>query len=198
MAGLAKRGVRLALLCLLAGLLLPGCAGHGPQQAGSWLDRAGGADKPSAAVLIGPYADFSGRLIVIEPKRRWQVLLKWRADTPERGWLRITHAATATVVELGWQGDRMVVRDNQQPDWRRITQSELSSQGIVIPPRQLAAVLLGQMPPEFHFTGKRTGQQTWESREHGQRIILRWQPESRRLTMTDMKQGRKASLMIQP
>ncbi|MFQ5518540.1 MAG: lipoprotein insertase outer membrane protein LolB [Mariprofundus sp.] len=145
-------------------------------------------------VSIGPFATFSGRLIVIEPTRRWQVALTWQAEKPELGQLRITHAATATVVELRWQGQQMQVRDNQQPGWRHIGPEQLSEHGIVIPPQQLAAILLGQMP--VHFRAKKPG--NWESTAHGHLIRLRWQQSANKLTMTDIKHGRKATLIIQP
>ncbi len=164
-------------------LLLGGCAGtlHQP-------------DSPAAAVAIGPYTAFSARLIVIEPNRRWQVLLKWQAYTPELGWLRMTHAATGTVVELRWQGEAMQIRDNREPDWRSVGLGQLSRHGIVIQPQALAAILLGHMPNRF----KQTDAQTWESRQSGSLIRLQWQAQAHKLTMTDLKHGRKATLIIQP
>lgn len=163
-------------------LALSGCAGTVSHQA------------TITTSPIGPYPSFSGRLIVMQPTKRWQVSLQWQANTSEQGRLRITHAATATVVELRWQGESMHIRDNQHPDWRYIEAGELSEHGIIIPPNELAAILLGHMPA--HFIQK--DEQTWESRQSGRLIRLRWQQELRRLTMTDIKHGLKAVLNIQP
>jgi len=188
-------------------LTLSGCAGFSGRTPGglaSLLDMMGlnrasarHAETRFKPVQIGPYSRFSGRLIVMEPARRWQVSLMWRAIRPEQGWLRITHAATGTVVELRWDEYGMTIHDNKHPLWRNIGMNELSAQGIVIPPQQLAAILLGKMPAQFKFTGKRTGQQSWKSQQSGQIIKLRWQPEVRKLSITDMKHGRQAILVIQ-
>ncbi len=173
-----------SILCVVAILLLGACTSTSQQRHEAEL----------AAVSIGPYPSFSGRLIVIEPSKRWQVLIKWKAERPEHGWLRITHAATGTVVELRWQGQVMHIRDNQEPVWRSIGPEELSGHGIVIPPQDLAAILLGEMPGHF----KQKDEQTWESRKSGGLIRLRWQQQVNKLTMTDMKRGRRATLIIQP
>jgi hypothetical protein len=165
-------------------LLLAGCAGTS-----QYLP-----DESTKAVSIGPYPSFSGRLIVIEPAKRWQVLIKWKANQPEHGWLRMTHAATGTVIELRWQGEAMQVRDNREPAWRPIGLGQLSKHGIVIQPQTLAAILLGHMPSHF----KQKDKQTWESRQSGSLIRLRWQAQAHKLTMTDLKHGRKATLIIQP
>jgi len=172
------------ILCMVAILVLSGCTSTS-------------LHKPAVSVTpasIGPYPSFSGRLIVIEPTKRWQVSLKWQASKPEQGWLRITHAATGTVVELRWHGKAMQIRDNQQPAWRPIELEKLSEHGIIIPPHELAAILLGRMPAHFR---QKSGQ-IWESRDSGYLVRLRWQKELRKLTITDMKHGRKAVLKIQP
>jgi len=172
------------MLCLTIMLVVSGCASTSSHQ----------ADASVTPVSIGPYPSFSGRLIVIEPTKRWQVLLKWQAGNPGHGWLRITHAATGTVVELRWQGSTMQIRDNQQPSWRQIEPEALSEHGIIIPPHELAAILLGKMPAHF----KQKSEQIWESLKSGHLIRLRWQQDKKRLTITDMKHGRKAVLNIQP
>jgi hypothetical protein len=154
-------------------------------------DRQSSANVPSA---IGPYPDFSGRLIVIEPARRWQVLLKWQAETAEQGRVRLTHAATGSVVELQWQHEKIQVRDNKHPDWQIIGQQKLAELGIVMPPQQLASVLLGNMPAHF----KRKNGNTWESRQTGDLIRLHWQASRQKLSMTDIKHGRRATLIIGP
>jgi len=143
---------------------------------------------------IGPYPAFSGRLIVIEPTKRWQVLLTWQAKTPDQGALRIVHAATNTIVELRWQGTNMDIRDNQQPAWRPVGRAQLSEHGIVIPPQELAAILLGRMPAHF----RKRSANTWDSTAGGTLIRLKWKQQAHSLSMTDIKHGRKATLIIQP
>ena len=173
-----------SILCLVAILLMGACTSTSQLRHNAEV----------TPISIGPYPSFSGRLIVIEPSKRWQVLIKWKAERPEHGWLRITHAATGTVVELRWQGQLMHIRDNQEPGWRSIGPEALSAHGIVIPPQDLAAILLGQMPDRF----KQKNEQTWESRKSDGLIRLRWQQQSNKLTMTDIKHGRRATLIIQP
>jgi hypothetical protein len=153
------------------------------------LDGRSSANVQSA---IGPYPDFSGRLIVIEPARRWQVLLKWQAETAEQGRVRLTHAATNVVVELQWQHEKIEVRDNKYPDWKIIGQQKLAELGIVLPPQQLASILLGNIPTHF----KRKNDDTWESRQAGNVIRLHWQTSRQKLSMTDIKHGRRATLII--
>lgn len=170
-----------ASLCLLLAMLATGCAKK--------IDT-----EPTAAISIGPYTEFTGRLIVIEPARRWQTALDWKANSPEQGSLRLTHAATGTVVEFRWLNDAMEVRDNKNIGWRIINQTQLSQQGIVLPPQQLAAILLGNMPEHF----KQYKKSSWQSRASGHLIRLEWRMESHRLIITDIKHGRRATLIVQP
>ena len=143
---------------------------------------------------IGPYSQFSARLIVMEPKHRWQVMLQWHADSAEKGEARLTHAATGTVIELRWSGTQMQVRSTESRIWKPIDPAQLGNQGIVIPPQQLAAILLGEMPA--HFIAKKQG--VWESRKSGSPIRLQWTGSLQKLTMTDIKHGRQATMLIQP
>ncbi|MDX8406175.1 MAG: lipoprotein insertase outer membrane protein LolB [Mariprofundus sp.] len=144
-----------------------------------------------AASSIGPYSLFSGRLIVIEPSRRWQVQIDWNAPTADQGRLRLTHAASNTIIEFRWQGVSMRVRDNHNSNWRAISADQLAEHGIVLPPQQLARILKGKMPATFQQTGP--GQ--WQSNDHS--VRLHWHNDSQRLVMTDIKHGRKATLIIQ-
>lgn len=172
---------RLSKLTLAAilGLLLAACA-----------------HKPAApeTPAIGPYPELSGRLLVIEPTRRWQVSIDWHAETPERGSLRLTHAASGTVIELKWQQPGMWLRDSRHPEFRPVSLDELRAQGIILPPWTLAGILLNRMPADFAPT--RPGE--WQTHIDGALIRLQWQPESKRLTLTDMTHGRRALLIINP
>jgi hypothetical protein len=143
---------------------------------------------------IGPYAQFSGRLIVIEPGRRWQAVLDWRAHDPATGWMRLTHAASARIIELEWHGENMHIRDNRagSPLWQPIGMEALAEHGIMLPPATLASILLGAMPPSFTVSGSNE----WRGKLNSSFIRLRWQPDARRLTLTDISHGRRAILII--
>ncbi|MBL4775192.1 MAG: hypothetical protein JKY87_03965 [Mariprofundus sp.] len=143
-------------------------------------------------ISIGPYPVFSGRLLVTEPRRRWQVEIDWQAQQAETGTLRLSHALSGTVVDFRWQDSWMQIRDNQFPHWRNIQQQELAQHGLVIPPSQLASILLGHIPA--HFIQKK--HDTLESRASGSLIRLRWQSSAQKLTITDLKHGRTAKLII--
>ncbi|MDQ6993355.1 MAG: hypothetical protein Q9M31_07750 [Mariprofundus sp.] len=143
---------------------------------------------------IGPYSSFSGRLIVIEPKRRWQVLIDWNAPTAAQGDLRLTHAASNTIIELHWQGEKMRIRDNlHNKSWQPITTSQLAEQGIVIHPRLLARFFLGDIPPTFQPKGVNQ----WQRKRNGTIVRLNWHSDSQRLTISDIKHGRLATLILQ-
>ncbi len=171
----------LQTLCMAVVLILTGCA-------------TGQRASETEQVSIGPYPALTGRLIVMEPTKRWQVLLTWRAATPDHGWLRLTHAATNTVIELRWQGGAMELRDNRQPAWHAVDRTSLSEHGIVIAPQELATILLGRMPAHF----QKVSVNRWKSMNNGAVIQLQWVPQAHRLMMTDLKHGRKATLIIQP
>lgn len=176
-----------ALFILWLLMLLSACASLHEKQA------------TQATASIGPYSEFTGRLLVMEQQRRWQVQVQWKALEQESGWLRLTHAASNTIIELRWQRQAMQMRDNSTNSWQAISQRELADQGIVLPPRQLAALLLGKTPEHFRLkAGKDRDHLVWESRGLDAFIRLQWQESRHRLTMTDMTHGRRAILLIQP
>lgn len=168
----------LRLAILLVAMAISGCAG--------------GIHSTSLQREIGPYHQFSGRLLVMEPNRRWQVSIDWRSPSAESGRLRLTHAATGTVVELIWQDRHMLLRDSGHPEYRPVTLTELQDHGIVIPPWTLAAILLGRMPADFQATSP----SAWEAHMDGALIRLQWNPDRRRLVLTDVTHGRQATLII--
>ncbi|MES0372047.1 MAG: hypothetical protein ABUK11_07180 [Mariprofundaceae bacterium] len=145
--------------------------------------------------VIGPYTTFSGRLIVIEPARRWQAVLNWDG-TPEKGELRLTHAASNRIVKLSWHHDSIRILDNQSPvhEWRGISGEELVSNGIILPPQQLALILSGNMPKRL--IQKKPG--TWEGKLNEAFLRIKWSAEKQRLELMDITHGRKAILIIQP
>ncbi|MDX8402579.1 MAG: lipoprotein insertase outer membrane protein LolB [Mariprofundaceae bacterium] len=144
---------------------------------------------------IGPFPAFEGRIIVIEPGRRWQALVEWRATIPERGSARLTHAASGTVAEIRWRGDRIEVRDSRHPSWRGIAPEELSNRGIMLPPRELAALLLGHVPPDFRPRRSENAQR-WQGRRGGRLLRIAWFAGARKLRLTDITRGASATLII--
>lgn len=152
----------------------------------------------SCATITAPrnvpvYDAFSGRLIVITPKQRWQTTIQWRSPSEEEGWLRLTHAATGRIVELRWQGNRMWVRDNLAPQPRSLEGKDLADQGIPLDPRTLSAFLHGRLQ-----NATRKGPRTWSMNTPTSRIELRWDRKGRRLTLLDAKHGNKALIVIDP
>lgn len=143
---------------------------------------------------VTSYTTFSGRLIVIEPQRRWQVSLNWNG-TPEKGVVRLTHAASNRIVQLAWQKSSMQILDNKNPaaGWQMITAEKIASYGIILPPQQLAMILHGNMPKRL--TQKRAGR--WEGRLNGNFLNIRWSDDKRRLEINDVQHGRKAILIIE-
>ena len=141
---------------------------------------------------IGPWTSVSGRLLVMEPTRRWQVMLDWRAEG-DAGRARLVHAASNSVLELRWQRDDIMLRDNRTPTWRRIRQSELARHGIVISPYALSRFLAGRQPPGF----TRKQENVWESRRKDALIRVVWKPAARRLSISDIRHGRRATLLIE-
>jgi len=128
---------------------------------------------------------------VIEPKRRWQVMLDWQANQTT-GHARLVHAASGNIVELRWKKDYIQLRDNHAPDWRRVNMQQLAKHGIVISPHTLSLFLNGKIPPGFH----KTSLNNWENRQNGSLIRVTWQHDIKRLTLSDIRHGRRATLMI--
>lgn len=168
---------RLALLYISVCLFTTGCATL-PESA--------------QAPAIGPYRSISARLLVIEPSRRWQVMLDWRTEGPSSGRARLVHAASDTVIELRWHKDNIELRDNRSPRWRKVSMAQLAKQGIVITPYALSRFLSGQLPPDF----RETGPDAWESRRGHTIIRVNWNAATQHLDISDIRHGRHATLII--
>jgi hypothetical protein len=142
-----------------------------------------------------PYNSFTGRLIVIEPARRWQVLIDWNSND-QGGSARLTHAASNRIIQLTWQQDRIMMLDNLGADqsWKPITAEEMAAHGIILPPQQLAQILAGHMPQSL--TQKE--ESVWEGKIAGSFLRISWSDEYRRLELLDITHGRKATLIIEP
>lgn len=168
---------RFALFYLLVCLFVAGCAT---------------IPESSQAPSIGPYRTISARLLVIEPTRRWQVMLDWQTDGPSSGRARLVHAASDTIVEVRWQKNSIELRDNRSPRWRRVSAAQLSEQGIVVTPYTLSQFLAGRLPSGFY----KTGPDTWEARRDDTIIRVGWNPATHHLNLTDVRDGRQATLII--
>ncbi len=167
-----------AIGAVLLMILVSGCATIKPHETSS---------------SIGPYQSFTGRLIVIEPNRRWQVVIHWNGQ-PERGEVRLTHAASNRIVLLSWEGESMRMTDNQSPisGWRHIDSDMLRKMGIILPPQQLAMIFSGRIPS----TLKEQGPNLWRGVIDKSQIRLKWIDQRKRLEITDITHGREAILMI--
>jgi len=141
---------------------------------------------------IGPYHSIHARLLVIEPSRRWQVMLDWQAESAAQGQARLVHAASSSVIELRWQQDAIELRDNHLPEWRKVGIDQLAEQGIVVSPHILSQFLAGRVPPGFR--SKEANH--WESRKGGNLVRVTWNEASKRLEFSDIKHGRRATLII--
>ncbi len=141
---------------------------------------------------IGPYRAIHARLLVIEPTRRWQAMLDWLADSPANGQARLVHAATNTVIELRWLRNNIQLRDSSSPQWRRVGVDQLAEHGIIISPYILSHFLAGRIPPGF----RNKGLNHWESNKGGNLIRVIWNGESQRLEFSDIRHGRRATLII--
>jgi len=150
-------------------------------------------DEPPSS--IGPYQTFSGRLIVIEPNRRWQVLIHWNGQ-PEQGEVRLTHAASNRIVLLSWHGAQMRISDNQNPTpgWRHVDNDQLHAMGIILPPQKLAMIFSGKIPSSL----KEKEPNLWRGKIGNSLIRLKWINKRNRLEITDITHGREAILMIRP
>jgi len=148
-------------------------------------------DQGARHASIGPFPAFDGRLIVIEPTRRWQVIVHWQGER-QQGAARFTHAASGRVAEIRWQGQTIELRDGENPYWRPIHNTQLAEHGIVLPPQQMAAILTGHLPASLHTKDNNR----WEGRLQGSFIRLQWQPAEQRLELTDVTHGRRAILII--
>ncbi|RMG90889.1 MAG: hypothetical protein D6703_06680 [Zetaproteobacteria bacterium] len=142
---------------------------------------------------IGPYSSVHGRLAVIMPGKRWQVMLDWFAERPERGSLRLVHGASGRIIEVRWEQPKVYLRDSSAPHWQTVGLAELERQGILLPPWELASILLGHMPDDFHAQAHLQ----WDARRKGALLRIQWEPERGRLSLTDITHGRSIILFLQ-
>lgn len=130
----------------------------------------------------------------MEPEHVWQAMLDWQSKQSGAGKIRIVHAASSRIVELRWHQDDIWLRDNQSKNlkWRHINKDELATTGIVISPRELSEFLGGHVPSGFQSKGSNN----WIIHRNNSHIRVTWKPQTKRLVFSDIKHGRKATLVI--
>jgi len=146
------------------------------------------SDKPLGPVVTQEL--HGARLIVIAPTRRWQALLDWKGDETH-GWARITHPASGVRIELRWQGEEVWLRSSEDPDWRRIEEEELARYGLVLPPAEVAAFLIGDPPADA-----RRVRTSWRLQRSGATIFVRWIAKRRAWRFEDRRHGRMAEVRL--
>jgi hypothetical protein len=153
-----------------------------------------GCAKAPSKMKLPALVEFTGRLIVIEPARRWQVLVTWHSLGKNEGWLRLSHAATGRIIELRWRSKMMWLRDNQAelPDWQMITLQDLRSYGISLFPNDIALFLAGETPPDFNAAGENM----WRGKRMDHTLHVKWVQSKRQLRITDVTMGKIFILMI--
>lgn len=160
---------------------------------GMMLLAMAGCARPPMDIQKTALTEIHGRLLVIEPARRWQAMLDWHAPSPSHGWLRISHAASGRVIELRWEKTRLWLRDNQAiaTNWRSINADELAGHGITLLPNEMAAFFAGQPPADFSHV--KPGQ--WLAVRGKSHIRVQW--NGKRMTITDIRHGRQAIVITQ-
>jgi len=150
---------------------------------------------------FGSFYQFDGRLLMLQPNKRWQVQIHWQG-TPEQGIVRLTHAASGRIIQLKWHNQSMWILDNQEtssktsprPAFRPIHADELQRHGLILSPQTLASILQGHIPNSL----KRKKTNLWQGRLQEHLFRLLWQADNHKLTITDMTHGSTAILIINP
>lgn len=150
--------------------------------------------KQSPEIRTQTLTEFTGRLIVIEPARRWQVLVNWHSTDRDSGKLRLTHAATGRIIELHWQKNQMRLRDNQAAftSWKNIDLKDLASFGISLQPNDISLFLAGQTPSGFAVTAKNR----WTGKRMDSLLKVKWIQNRNQLRITDATLGKTAILTV--
>jgi len=123
---------------------------------------------------------------------RFQVEIDWQGNA-QQGTLRLTHAATGRIVDVSWQDETMLWRDNQSiPVWQPLSQEALFKMGVVLPPWTLAQAFAGQYPSSMHSKDQRTWRGAWGSLD----LKIKWSTKQERVQLTDIKNGRQAIIIF--
>jgi|GEM_PF-6614539 len=139
-----------------------------------------------------PKQDFSGRLLVMDQKHRFQLDMDWAGDA-KQGNVRLTHGLSGRIVDVRWMNETMRWRDNQQSlSWQMLTVDELLDMGVIFPPWVMAKIFAGDLPA----TMMSKDQRTWQGKlaEHELKII--WASAQQKVELVDLKRGKKAGVMF--
>lgn len=166
--------LKLALVCYLVAVL-GACAKHETNTAG----------------FVAKH-EFSGRLLVMSPKHRFQMEMDWSADE-NKGSLRLTHGLSGRIVHVLWENEKMLWRDNGSPSyWKPLSEQSLLEMGIILPPWTLARIFLGDMPSSMKTADSRTWKGQWGEVD----LRVRWTNKQQRVELTDIKHGRRAVVVF--
>ncbi len=146
----------------------------------------------TAPVNFIPKTTFSGRLLVMDPKHRFQVEIDWQTNK-KKGELRLTHALSGRVVHVTWQGKKMFWRDNEAMlAWQPLSEARLREMGVILPPWTLAKVFQGDYPQSMHSKDGRLWKGHWGAVE----LEIRWASEQQRVALVDFKRGNRAVVIF--
>jgi len=144
---------------------------------------------------LSPIEKFSGRLLVVSTAKRFQVEIDWLGQV-QKGELRLTHAASGRIVDVTWEHESMLWRDNEHMGWSPLSENELSDMGVILPPWMLAKIFLGEMPSTMITKDQRTWRGTWLYNKSKLDLSIRWASDRKRVELTDLKHGKKAVVII--
>jgi len=161
--------------CLLLVLMFASCVKH-----------------DATTEVFEPISTFSGRLLVLDPKHRFQVELDWQSNE-DKGTLRLTHALSGRMVFLQWQDKRMFWHDNNSTlNWSSMSEEKLKDMGVILPPWTLAKVFMGQYPSSM----KTKDHQLWKGTWGDNALQIKWSNHYHRVELTDFNRGQKAIVII--
>ena len=139
-----------------------------------------------------PANAFSGRLLVMDTKQRFQVELDWMANE-KQGNLRITHALSGRVVFVQWKNKVMFWRDNDATVvWTPLSDQALKDMGVILPPWILAHIFLGKYPDSMQSKDEKMWKGTWGDAH----LQIKWSNAYKRVEITDYKRGKRAIVIM--
>ncbi|MBF0282262.1 MAG: hypothetical protein HQM07_06825 [Zetaproteobacteria bacterium] len=135
-----------------------------------------------------------GRMIVILPTQRYQLLMQWHQLSSDEGNIVLTHAASGRIAEMAWHKPQMYWRDNHdQPNWSRMTEAYLHEKGMVLKPWEISQLLQGKMFAHFKSRDGRV----WEGTFKKQYLKIEWIAEKGKLLIESLTKGQQAILILQ-
>jgi len=148
--------------------------------------------KHEAKTEFKPKQDFSGRLLVLSQKHRFQLDMDW-AGNATQGKVRLTHGLSGRIVDVRWLNQTMTWRDNQQVlSWQTLTEDDLLEMGVIFPPWVMAKIFMGDLPDTMHTKNQRT----WKGQIAKHELQIVWADTQQKVELVDLKRGKKAVVMF--